>query len=128
MLGAFVMYLMHVVLLNISVESRRNHIHNGLTLVGFLPIECEEDNRTVPGIDEQERRGYGTICLASELLPSETFQCTTISFRSSLEADESRAWGIQSISDGFRRGHIECIEVIASSAARQKLVLGVLSY
>lgn len=67
--GAFVMYQVHVVMLNLGAEFRRNFICNGHTLVGHSSAEYEEGYRKVQIIDERECIENGTICETFELVP-----------------------------------------------------------
>lgn len=42
-LGAFFMYTLHAMLLNVGVELTQTLIHNVHALVGFVSVENEED-------------------------------------------------------------------------------------
>lgn len=66
---AFVTHPAHAVLLDFSLGFRQIHIYKGLTWMGFLPVEYDEDYITVQGVDERECFGNGTISITSELMP-----------------------------------------------------------
>lgn len=70
---ATVLYPEHAMLLNSSVEFRRNFTYNGHTVLGFLPGEYEDGNSTGYRKHERECSGNGTISPTYEFVPFENF-------------------------------------------------------
>lgn len=76
-LGAFLMYLVHAMLLNFGAEFRRNLIYNGHTLVGLLRVSYQEDGSLVQGIDGWECSGNAAISNTWKLGPLENYIAPT---------------------------------------------------
>lgn len=53
---AFVMYLVHIVVVNLIVGLGRNLFYSGRTVMGQLPVEDMKDGRTVKRIGKDEWR------------------------------------------------------------------------
>lgn len=72
-LGAFLMYPVHIVVVNSSMEIKRTlrTIHNDHTLVSLLSVKHREDSITVQRIYEPDGSWKGTNNVTSELFPSE---------------------------------------------------------
>lgn len=112
---AIVMYPGHAVLQKFRIETRRNILHNGHKLGGFLLVEYEKDYSTVHGIDEQKCIGNVIIREPSELTPLRQLQCTDNSFKWSSGENKSRAygdiikfgWPLQMPREGLQGDHVE---------------------
>lgn len=55
--GAFVMYLGHAVLLDLSAKFSANTIYSGCTVVGFLPVKYKDNNSPVKECTEGSALG-----------------------------------------------------------------------
>lgn len=59
-------YLMHAVVLIVSLEPTRIVVYNGNILLGIGPVQYEKDHSTVEEIDKQKDFVNGSIRSASE--------------------------------------------------------------
>lgn len=81
--GAFVMYLMHAVVLTLREELRRKLIYNENKLVGFLPVENEERGDVVEKLEQLESNEEGGMVSRSELVAVKHLTAPTTSSGSS---------------------------------------------